>query len=146
MSRGWCGIGIVHGKNSVNLGTLWRSAAVLDADFVFTVGRRYKRQRSDTIDATRHMPLWHFDTLDALLACQPNGGVLVGVEMTEDAVALSDFAHPERAIYLLGAEDHGLTEETLQRCDQIVRLHGEQSLNVATAGSIVLHDRVTQRP
>lgn len=144
MSRGWCGIGIVNGKNSVNIGTLWRTASVLNVDFVFTVARRYKHQSSDTMETTKHIPLWHFDTLNSLLASLPSGGVLVGVELDESAIDLAEFAHPERALYLLGAEDHGLTQEAMQHCHQLVRLRGERSLNVSTAGSIVLHDRAVR--
>lgn len=38
--RGYFGIGIFHGKSSENLGTLWRSAAILGADFIFTIGKQ----------------------------------------------------------------------------------------------------------
>ena len=40
---GYCGIGIENGKAEVNLGTLWRSAHIFGAVFLFTVGRRYRQ-------------------------------------------------------------------------------------------------------
>ena len=139
--RGWCAVGVWHGKKAVNIGTLWRSAVVLGADFVFTIGRRYTHQPSDTFRAPRHVPLWHFADLADFFGHLPSGGTLIGVELDERAVELERLSHPERAVYLLGAEDHGLSDEAMGYCHQLVRLPGERSLNVATAGSIVLYDR-----
>lgn len=51
--------------------------------------------------------------------------------------------HPLRALYLLGAEDHGLPPEVLARCHEVVQVPSPSpySLNVAVAGSLVLYDR-----
>lgn len=43
-----------HAKKEVNLGTLMRSAFNFGAAYVFTVGRRYSEQASDTVRAVRH--------------------------------------------------------------------------------------------
>jgi tRNA G18 (ribose-2'-O)-methylase SpoU len=139
--RGYFGIGVERSKSPVNVGTLWRSAGILGASFIFTLGKRYPKQASDTIKAWRHIPLWEFADLDDLYAHLPYDCQLVGVEMDDRAKLLSEFNHPERAVYLLGAEDNGLKRETLDRCHGLVRLPGDYSLNVAVAGSIVLYDR-----
>jgi tRNA (guanosine-2'-O-)-methyltransferase len=141
--RGYCGIGIERSKTPVNVGTLWRSAYILGADYIFTVGKRYPRQASDTIKAFRHMPFWEFTDLDDMRT--PYDCPLIGVELDPRARMLADFTHPERACYLLGAEDHGLTAEALNRCHHIIQLPGKLCLNVATAGSIVLYDRWVKR-
>jgi tRNA G18 (ribose-2'-O)-methylase SpoU len=146
VNRGYCGIGIVHGKTEVNIGTLLRSAHGFGADFVFTVGRRYEKQSSDTTQAWRHVPLLHFTDLDDLRAHLPYSCPLIGVEQAPGAFPLERFVHPERAIYLLGAEDHGLIGKDLAACHQLVEISGAKwCLNVAVAGSIVLHDRVMKR-
>lgn len=41
------GIGVYHPKHEINIGTLIRSAYIFGANYVFTVGRRYKRQSSE---------------------------------------------------------------------------------------------------
>jgi tRNA G18 (ribose-2'-O)-methylase SpoU len=145
LRRGYCGIGIVNGKTPPNLGTLWRSADLLGADFVFTVGSRYKPQNSDTLKSWRHMPLWRFDTMPELHRALPLECPLVAVELTDTAVPLEAFDHPLRACYLLGAEDNGLTREALSLCHYVVQLPGRWSMNVAAAGSIVLYDRMAKR-
>lgn len=62
--RGYYGIGVYHPKTSANIGTLWREAYLYGADFIFTIGRRYKKQSSDTTKTIRHLPLWEFKTFE----------------------------------------------------------------------------------
>lgn len=148
MTRGYFGVGIYHGKHEVNFGTLWRSAYLYDAAFIFTVGQRYRRrQASDTPNTRRHVPLFQFDTVDDLHAHLPFGCPLVAVEMDPRAVPLGQFEHPHRAAYLLGAEDRGLPLSVLDRAHHIVQIETAkpQSHNVAVAGSLVLHDRHLSR-
>jgi len=144
-TRGYSAIGIFHGKTEANIGTLWRSANLFDAAFIFTVGRRYKTQASDTMNTPAHIPLFHFETLEDMRDHLPHGCKLVGIEMSDRAVRLAEYTHPERACYLLGAEDHGLNASAIIACHDLVCLPGRFSMNVAVAGSIVLYDRATRR-
>jgi tRNA G18 (ribose-2'-O)-methylase SpoU len=145
MNRGYFGIGIVNGKTGANLGSLWRAAHLYEASFIFTVGRRYKKQASDTPNTVRHTPLFEFLTLDDLVAHLPRACPLVGVELDARSVPLSQFVHPERACYLLGAEDHGLPKAALERAHALVQIEAPRaaSMNVACAGSILLAHRYT---
>jgi tRNA G18 (ribose-2'-O)-methylase SpoU len=143
--RGFYGIGIVGSKTPLNVGTLWRSAGILGAAFVFTAGRRYPHQASDTIKAWKHTPFFEFDGSDALFAAIPKGCMPIAVEMGDRAKPLSRFVHPERACYILGAEDTGVPKRVLDRCPYVVSIPGDHSLNVAVAGSIVLYDRVAKQ-
>lgn len=140
--RGYYGIGISHAKAEENIGTLLRSAASFRAAFVFTIGRRYRQQASDTTKAWRHIPLFHFEDFEQMRDAMPFQCRLVGVELDERAVKLPAYEHPARAIYLLGAEDHGLTTDERERCHDLVEIPGaSHCLNVATAGTVVLYDR-----
>jgi tRNA (guanosine-2'-O-)-methyltransferase len=139
--RGYFAIGIQNGKTIENIGTLWRSANIMGAAFIFSIGRRYKKQSSDTLQSWRHIPLFNFETLDDFYKAIPYDCQLIGVEIDERSQPIKQFKHPERAIYLLGAEDYGLTKEALEKCHKIVQLPGNYCLNVAVAGSIVMFDR-----
>ncbi len=140
--RGFFEIGVYHPKTEHNIGTLWRSAYQLGASGIFTIGKRYKKQHSDTYKTPRHIPLRHFKTMDNFLAQRPHGVRLVAAEMP--GVPISSFSHPLQAIYLLGAEDHGLPPDVIEKCDCIVALEAVcmPSYNVAVAGSIVMYNRV----
>lgn len=142
--RGYFGIGIENGKAEVNLGTLWRSAHIFGAAFIFTVGRRYQQQSSDVKKSWRSIPLFNFPTLAELKAYLPFECLLVGVELIPGIEEIENFTHPERAVYLLGSEDRGLSKEALEKCHRFVRLPGNDCLNVAVAGSIVMYDRLRQ--
>lgn len=142
--RGYYGIGIVGSKTPLNVGTLWRSAGILGAQFIFTAGKRYPRQASDTINAWKHIPLFEFESGEALFENIPHGCVPVAVEIDGRARPLSRYTHPERAVYILGAEDTGVPPRVLDRCRDVVQIPGAHSLNVAVAGSIVLYDRVAK--
>jgi len=139
---GYFEIGIYHPKTEENIGTLWRSAYQLGASGIFTIGRRYKAQASDTCKATRHIPLRHYETLDDFQTHRPIDCLLVGVEF--GGVTLSAFVHPKQCVYLLGAEDHGLSPDALSICQCVVSIESVNlmSYNVAVAGSIVMYHRL----
>ena len=135
------GIGIQNGKTPENLGVLWRSAQNLGASFIFTIGNRYAKQASDTHNAVNAMPYFHYNTFQDFYNHLPKGARLVGVEMAESAQSLEYFEHPRRCVYLLGAEDHGLSKDAIGKSHFLVQFSSKMSLNVAVAGSIVLYDR-----
>jgi tRNA G18 (ribose-2'-O)-methylase SpoU len=138
------GIGIIGGKTPANLGTLWRSAYQLGADFVFTVGHRYKRQPSDTYNVARQIP--HYEYVDRHDWKVPVGFTVVAIELAAGAESLVRFSHPRNAVYVLGAEDHGLPEWFLDLHTPLIQLPFTAgrpgSYNVAVAGSLVMYDRL----
>lgn len=144
--QGFYGIGILHTNDHQNIGTLWRSAFVLGASYIFTVDKKYKRQGSDVKNAWASIPLYHFKTMTDLKNHLPYSTKLVGIEFAETATAIKNFDHPIRAVYLLGSETIGLPPAVMAECHDIVKLPGSQSLNVAVAGSLVMYDRLSKAP
>lgn len=141
--RGYFGIGIASGKTPENLGTLWRSAYQFGAAFIFTIGKRYKRQCSDTYSTTKHVPLIEFlGEHDFII---PKDCQLVEVEI--GGQDLTSFVHPERAMYILGAEDNGVPKWLSEKCVHRITIPSirTKSFNVATAGAIVMYDRLTKQ-
>lgn len=143
-TRGYFGIGIFNGKTPENLGTLWRSADLLGAAFIFTIGRRYKHQATDTMKSYRNIPLYNYESFEDFIKSLPFDCQLIGIELDSKSVPIANFKHPERAIYLLGAEDNGLTKEAIDKCQKLVQLPGRFSMNVAVAGSIIMYDRISK--
>jgi len=142
MMRGYFGIGVYHPKYEVNTGTLWRSAIQLGASYTFVIGKRYKRQASDTAKSWIKIPFFKFLTIDEFFEYGlPYGCRVVAVEMGGES--LIDYTHPQQCIYLLGAEDHGLPQGIIDRCHQHISMPGG-SYNLAVAGSLVMWDRFTQ--
>jgi tRNA (guanosine-2'-O-)-methyltransferase len=144
LEQGFFAIGIQNGKTPENLGVLWRSAQNLGASFIFTIGNRYSKQACDTHKAVGAMPYFHYDTFDDFYAHLPKSALLIGVELTEDAEPLETFKHPRRGVYLLGAEDHGLSNQAIEKSHKLIKFSSALSLNVSVAGSIVMYDRNTK--
>ncbi len=143
MERGYFGIGVFHSKTPANIGTLMRSAYQLGAEFIFTIGKRYPRTSCDTVKSWRHIPLYHYIDMEDFHEHMPYDCQLIGIEF--GGVSVGEFTHPERAIYLLGAEDSGLPEGVREQCHRIISLESvrQPSYNVAVAGSIVMYDRLS---
>jgi len=150
--RGYFGIGAEGISKPMNFGNLARTAYGFGASFVFTVspGRRLpdpfdeplsdNAPPSDTTRSQDHMPWYSFaDVPDMRL---PDGCRLVGVELTEDAIELPSFRHPTQAAYVMGPENGSLSPELMARCEFVVKIPTLYCLNVATAGAIVMYDRV----
>ena len=137
-------IGMYQPKDDRNIGSLLRSAHLYDVDFTFQIGGTpYRYAATDTSRSTKHIPHQVYDDLEPLLTVA--AGRVVAVELDTHAVPLSRFAHPEHAVYLLGSENRGLPRDVLDRVGRIVQVETPNpwSLNVATAGAIVLHHRYT---
>ena len=126
----------------MNVGTLWRSAYLFGASFIFTIGKRYPTQASDTPKTERHVPYYEYENWKAFEKTLPRKSNLVFIEQAERSHVLSEAVHPEQAIYILGAEDKGIPEKLMRGC-QIMEIPYEKniSMNVSVAGSIVMYDR-----
>lgn len=144
-TRGYFGIGVEGVSKSANVGALLRTAHAFGASFCFTVGAGFDARAgraADTADTPAHVPLWRFPMPGALAL--PQGCVLVGVELLDEATELPSFRHPLSAAYVLGPERSGLSPEVLAQCRHVVRIPTKFSLNLAVAGALVLYDRMLQ--
>jgi len=142
--RGYFGIGIYCPKSKVNFGTLFRSANIFGASFVFLIGCRFKKQSSDTLRSERALPVYSYGSFGEFITALPHNCKLIAVENTCDASPLKNYVHPQQACYLLGAEESGLPPEVLESCHETVIIPGRFCLNVAVAGSIVMYDRISK--
>ena len=76
-------IGIEYPKHKVNVGTLIRSAELFGAAMVFTVGRPYRFQSSDTTKSYRRLPILHFASWEDYRASAVFAWVPVAVEIVD---------------------------------------------------------------
>ena len=140
--RGYFGIGVEGLSKPMNAGNLYRSAHAFGASFVFTVAAGYSPdiRKSDTSDTTGQLPFYSFDSVESMSL--PKGCALVGVELRDDAVDLPSFRHPRCAAYVLGMERGSLSPLLVDCCDQVVKIPTLFSLNLASAGAVVMYDRL----
>jgi tRNA G18 (ribose-2'-O)-methylase SpoU len=98
-----------------------------------------KAYKSDTSKSFQHLPYYQWDTIDDMDL--PKGCQMVGIELTDDAVMLPTFRHPQAAAYVLGRERGDLSPEMLARCDHVVKIPTKFCINVGLAGALVMYDR-----
>ncbi|MDJ0684415.1 MAG: RNA methyltransferase [Alphaproteobacteria bacterium] len=144
--RGYFGIGVESISKSRNAGALMRTGHAFGASFLFTVASALDMaafRQSDTSQSAKSMPLYEFESVDALML--PRGCALVGVELIDEAVPLPSFRHPERAAYVFGPEAGSLSPELVARCRHVVQIPTAFCVNVSVAGAIVMYDRLISR-
>ena len=94
------------------------------------------------MNTPNHIPLREYDDFNTFLKTIPRNTKIIGIELDEMAENIYQFKHPQRSIYILGAEDTGIPKKYLEKCDYIIKLpFNKNSFNVAVTGSIVLYDR-----
>ena len=141
-ARGYFAIGAEGISKPMNLGNLMRSAHAFGASFIFTVDAHYtvRQGRYDTYKAKHLLPYYAWETVAEMQL--PKDCRLVGVELTEDAIELPSFRHPSRAAYVLGREKGSLSPQMMERCEFVVKIPTAFCINLATAGAIVMYDRL----
>tara|TARA_Y100001970_G_scaffold262030_1_gene345747 strand:- start:292 stop:828 length:537 start_codon:yes stop_codon:yes gene_type:complete len=139
--RGYFGVGIENSSKQMNVGNLFRTAHAFGASFLFTINAQYsiKKVKSDTSIAPKNIPWYDYESYKNFKL--PIGCSLIGVEFQEDSIELPNFRHPLNTAYILGPELGGLSPEILKICLDVVKIPTKFSLNVATAGAIILYDR-----
>ncbi len=140
--RGYFAIGVEGISKEMNVGNLIRSAHAFGASFVFTVDTAYGRlgALAGTSNTPGQVPLYQY--ADAAALELPKGCKLVGVELLDEAEAQPSVRHPRCAAYVLGRERGSLTPAMAARCDFLVRIPTRFCINLATAGAIVMYDRL----
>lgn len=146
--RGYFSIGIEGVSKPGNMGNLIRTAHAFGAAFVFTIKPQLKTKDAesladsltDTSKTADHVPFYEYDDLSEMVL--PKGCQLVAIEFTDEAILMPTFRHPLKAAYILGSEMLSVSKETLQKCDHVIKIPTKFSLNVATAGAIVMYDRL----
>lgn len=127
-----------------NIGSITRTATALGLEGLMVVGSRRNLRFFGQQGTARFMPIQEYASLAECKAELVRKDYrLVGVEI--DARAKDVTTHPfsGNTVFVLGNEGTGIDPQLLELCDDLVYIPqyfpGTASLNVAIAGSIVLH-------
>lgn len=71
--------------------------------------------------------------------------VPVAVELHKTAESLTDFEHPENAVYVFGPEDGGIPKAIRTLCHRFVFIPSHHCLNLSAAVNVILYDRRLKR-
>ena len=128
-----------------NVGAIFRAAAALNVDALILspdcADPFHRRAVRVCMGSVFSLPWARCENKAVINELKENDFLTLGFALREPCVALGDesLLHREKVAVFLGTEDTGLTESTLDRMDQIVRIpmaRGIDSLNVATAAAV----------
>jgi len=132
-----------------NVGAVFRSAAALGADAVLITPRcadpLYRRSVRVSMGTVLQVPWTRIPNWPADAELLKAAGFhLAALALSDDSVDLDTFAAdaPERVALILGTEGDGLSWQTIEAADSVVKIpmmHGVDSLNVAAASAVGMY-------
>ncbi|CAE8637391.1 unnamed protein product [Polarella glacialis] len=130
-----------------NFGTLLRSACAFGVSEVVIVGAK-KLATFGNQGTAQHAQTRHFDSLEAAKEFLTGRGARIcGIEIDDNAKPVSTHPFSGPTAFMLGNEGIGMSPQQRAACDFFVYIPQHSgataSLNVAVAGSIVLHHFAT---
>jgi len=137
-------IALHNPKTPSNVGAVMRAAGCYQADAVRYSGERLDRAmkfQTDTNNVKNKVPLTH---VDELLDKVPNDVKVVCIELVEGATTLSEFEHPQQAMYVFGPEDGSIPQYMIDQADAAVYIPTIGCMNLAATVNVVLYDRLSK--
>ena len=145
--RGFAAVGFHHMTKKPNFGGALRACSCYKADLMVMATNRPLfwtgyRDRQDTSEAYRHIPLVMTDNL---LSVRPVSAKIVAIELTDDSESLVEFIHPDQAYYVFGPEAGNVPKDILQEADHVVKVPTSHCMNVSATVNVVLYDRLSKQ-
>lgn len=143
-------IGLLNPKSPDNVSSVMRSCGNFGASAIYYTGTRYPRARDLNPDlpkmsrkVSQGIPV---TGVDCLLDAAPAGARIVCVELAMNARPLPEYQHPADVFYIFGPEDGTLSQEIVDRADDVVYVPTKGCMNLAATVNIVLYDRSVKLP
>jgi tRNA G18 (ribose-2'-O)-methylase SpoU len=135
-------------RSAYNVGSFFRTADAAGVERLYLCGITPRADNTQVAKTAlgAHLSVrweWHYDTLVVLRSLRARGYQIAAVETAEPSEALFEFQPRWPVAVVFGNEVTGLNPEILAACSARIRipmLGGKVSLNVATAGGVVLYD------
>ena len=128
-----------------NVGTIFRTAYSFGYDKIFLSKHCADVYNPKTIQSTQgslfHLDFAYVDLMETIKNLQKQNIRIFGSALHKDSQNLQDIVVPETFGIVLGHEGHGICDDILNLCDQLVHIEMEQfeSLNVAVAAAILCY-------
>lgn len=145
-------IGLVNPKSPENVEAVMRLAGNFSVNSVYFSGGRYPRAaklKPCTVDMSRkvslNIPLTQVtDFTDDPVVDMSADLKIVCVEFVENAILLPEYQHPNNALYIFGAEDSTISQQLIDRADDVVYIPTVSCMNLSATVSVVLYDRLAK--
>jgi len=123
-----------------NMGTIIRTANAFNINKIHIIGRKQWNKRGAMVTDV-YMNIDYHTDIDSFLGVV-DGKVIIAIDIVEGAKGLSEAALPENSVLVFGAEGPGLSDEFLEKANQVVmieQLGSTRSVNVGVAAGIAMY-------
>ena len=135
-----------------NVGSFFRTADALKIEHIYLTGYTGHPPRQEISKTALGAEEWipweqQTDPLPILQKLKTEGWQIVALELTNKSIPLREFQPSDRVCLVVGHELAGVPEDILTLCDSVVQipmLGRKESLNVAVAAGIALHELRTK--
>lgn len=141
-------IGLINPKNPDNVHSVMRAAGNFRVDDVFYTGERYPdavRLNPNSPNLSRKVsesvPLIK---VECLLDVISEDMKIVCIEFAENALPLTNFIHPDNALYVFGPEDSTIRQDIIDKADAVVYVPTVGCMNLSATVNVVLYDRLAK--
>ncbi|MFZ2099404.1 MAG: RNA methyltransferase [Oricola sp.] len=146
LPRTWKTVLVLSGiSNHDNMGGIFRNAAAFGVDAVLIDPQccdpLYRKAIRVSVGGVLRVPFFRVGSMQEAVSRLTGNGFSIAALSPAGATRIADWRPAPRQALVLGSEGHGLAPEWLDRLDtlSIAMAPGFDSLNVATAGAIALH-------
>ena len=141
-------IGLIDPKSPENVESVMRLAGNFRVDSVYYSGKRYPKAaklKPCTVDMSRKVSLnIPLTQVADLIDDTPDDLKIVCVEFAENAILLPEYQHPKNTLYIFGPEDSTMSQQTIDRADDVVYIPTVSCMNLSATVSVVLYDRLAK--
>jgi len=138
-------IAIENWQHDFNIGTIVRSANAFNVEAIHIIGRRRWNRRGAMV-TDKYVNIIHHNSIADFIASVPDRK-LIAVDITSGATPLSKAILPKKAVLIFGGEGPGLSEELLEKVDDLVFIEqfgSTRSINVGVAAGIIMYSWMQQ--
>jgi tRNA(Leu) C34 or U34 (ribose-2'-O)-methylase TrmL len=138
-------IGLTNPKSPTNVGAVLRAVGCFYADEVLYTGERFNRAVKFNTDTKNIKSIIPLTQVEDFIEYSKNENInLVCVDLIEGAVPLTEFVHPENALYVFGPEDGTISQAVIDKAYASVYVPTKGCLNLAASVNVLLYDRLTK--
>jgi tRNA G18 (ribose-2'-O)-methylase SpoU len=138
-------------RSALNVGAIFRTCDAVLAEKIYLLGITpyppHNKIPKTALGATETVPWLYSKDRISMIDNIAKEMPLIAIELTEKATDLYNYTFPSRVGIVLGNEISGISKETIDRCQAVVKIpmYGQkESLNVATSCGIVLYEIIRQ--
>lgn len=141
-SRNNLHIAIENWQHDFNIGTIVRAANAFNVEAVHIIGKKHWNRRGAMV-TDRYMNIVnHKSVEDFVISMNSENRHIIAVDIIPTAIEISRVKLPINSVLVFGGEGPGLSEEILNRAENVVMIEqfgSTRSVNVGVAAGIAMY-------